>query len=167
MGAAASAQGAEGIVNELSSRGVEHPKLNEIIGAYFSSSALPTEDNLDRDHMLQMVRQIDRDALDAQIAMGLMQLTEKERNRPSEQQRLKKLMRRRKTHEDLKVIVGDILSSKAKTLEMVYGAYPPLHQVDHSVDTQLCESALACLSIPPGAENSAIVQLTVEMMRQR
>lgn len=66
-----------------------------------------------------------------------------ERNRPSEQRRLRKLMRRNRSHNDLRTLSLDLKDSRLNTLSKLYSAFPPVHPVDHSVDTALCKDALA------------------------
>jgi hypothetical protein len=87
-----------------------------------------------------------------------------ELNKPGEQRRLKKLVKRRKTS-DLRRIIDELREFQVDTRLNLLEAFPPLHAADRSVDTSLCNEMLDRLGVKSLRSKKGIVLVTVKLRR--
>mmetsp|Transcript_27913 Transcript_27913/g.62292 ORF Transcript_27913/g.62292 Transcript_27913/m.62292 type:complete len:203 (+) Transcript_27913:57-665(+) len=161
MGAAASDLDAEIIAQELRARGVKGNLARQASQNYQDGRELDDEKIL-RDNMIALIKQYDAESRDEQLALDLDGLSEKERKKPSVERKHRKLLKRRPGTDDLVQIASDMKEAKSETMALFYSAYPPLHAIDRSVDTQLCQDALERLGFQP-RQAKRIVHFTVNV----
>ena len=119
---------------------------------------------LHRDNLIEHLKQLHAHDHDEKVARQLLKQSDKERNRPNEQKRLKKLFRRHRGFYDLQMLIDHLRESIGASRTDVLSAYPPIHPADGSVDSKLSGDALGRLGLGPD-ECAKAVKLTVEMMR--
>jgi hypothetical protein len=62
---------------------------------------------------------------------------------------MRQLFRRNRSYNDLQMLSMDLKDSQLETLSKLYSAFPAVHPVDKSIDSALCEDALAKVGMEP------------------
>lgn len=149
--------------SELSRRGIEVEGIEELIETY-NNNRHEDEAKLFRENVITLLKQFDRDTKDEETGKGLLALSEKDRNRPSEQKRIRKLLRRRQ-HTELEDLVMELEESHHNLSLGLFQSFPPIHPCDTSVDVQVCNDVVTRLCRVSSEVSMEIVRLIVEMRR--
>mmetsp|Transcript_25047 Transcript_25047/g.51459 ORF Transcript_25047/g.51459 Transcript_25047/m.51459 type:complete len:167 (-) Transcript_25047:190-690(-) len=164
MGSAASTT-EERILSEIKQNGSPvDTKVQDLVNTFVEHRQLD-EEKLLRDRTILLIKQLESEINDQRTALELSRLSPKEQNRPGEQRRLRKLIKRRKTP-DLRRIIGELKEFQVDTRRDLLEAFPPLHSVDRSIDSQMCAEVLVRFGIHSARAQQAIAQTAVKLRRE-